>query len=408
MPSINPTRFLSDLHALRDFGRHDPGVVRPALSAADMDARRWLRSRMQDAGLEAVIDGVGNVLGRSRQTGPALLIGSHSDTQPRGGWLDGAFGVICGLEVARALAEDARTQSQAVDAVAWIDEEGAYLSCLGSLAFCGLLDESAIDSAANQSGETLRDALHRNDLNGIAARAEPDRYLGYLEAHIEQGGYLEEAQQQVGVVTAIVGSRNFTVRCQGQQNHAGTTPMSKRRDAGRAAMEFAYRIDQLYQQNTGPRTVWTIGQIRFDPGAPSIIPGRAELHLQFRDPELSRLERFEQIARQLASEMNSAGPVSISIEPAGAPIAPADMDPALQEHLAHAAAQTVADRWQRMPSAAIHDAMFLARVMPAGMLFVPSINGISHDFAEDTAEDDLVAGCQVLANAAASILTQRA
>ena len=408
MPSINPTRFLDDLHALRDFGRHDPGVVRPALSAADMDARRWLRTRMQEAGLEAAIDGVGNVLGRSRQPGPALLIGSHSDTQPRGGWLDGAFGVICGLEVARALAEDARTRTQAVDAIAWIDEEGAYLSCLGSLAFCGLLDESDIDAAANQSGETLRDALRRNDLNGVAARAEPGRYLGYLEAHIEQGGYLEEAQQQVGVVTAIVGSRNFTVRFSGQQNHAGTTPMIKRRDAGRAAVEFAYRIDQLYQQNTGPRTVWTIGQISFDPGAPSIIPGRAELHLQFRDPELSRLDAFEQIARQLVAEMNSAGPVTVSIEPAGVPIAPADMDPVLQEHLARAAAQTVPERWQRMPSAAIHDAMFLARVMPAGMLFVPSINGISHDFAEDTAEDDLVAGCQVLANAAASILAQKA
>ncbi|MCB1813833.1 MAG: M20/M25/M40 family metallo-hydrolase, partial [Candidatus Competibacteraceae bacterium] len=122
----------------------------------------------------------------------------------------------------------------------------------------------------------------------------------------------------------------------------------------------------------------------------------------------SRLDAFEQIARQLVAEMNSAGPVTVSIEPAGAPIAPTDMDPVLQEHLARAAAQTVPERWQRMPSAAIHDAMFLARVMPAGMLFVPSINGISHDFAEDTAEDDLVAGCQVLANAAASILAQKA
>jgi len=404
MPSINSKRFLADLHTLRNFGRHDPGVVRPAFSTADMDARRWLRERMQEAGLDATIDGVGNVLGRSRQTGPALLIGSHSDTQPRGGWLDGAFGVICGLEVARALAEDERTRELAVDAVAWVDEESAYLSCLGSRAYCGLVNEAEIAAARNDEGEPLRAAWARNNLDGIAARPEPNRYAGYLEAHIEQGGYLEEAHLQIGVVTAIVGSRNFTLRFRGQQNHAGTTPMPKRRDAGRAAVEFAYRIDQLFQDNAGPRTVWTIGKMLFDPGASSIIPGRAELHLQFRDPELARLDLFEQIARQLVDEMNAADTVTVVVESSGTPVAPAVMAPDFQAHLAQAAEQNVANAWQRMPSAAVHDAMFLAQRMPTGMLFVPSIGGISHDFAEDTAESDLVAGCQVLAEAAASIL----
>ena len=404
MPAINPERFLNDLNTLRDFGRMGNGVVRPSLSATDMQARHWLQSRMQEAGFDAAIDGVGNVLGRSRNPGKALLIGSHSDTQPRGGWLDGAFGVICGLEVARALAESETTRELAVDVIAWIDEEGTYLSCLGSKSFCGLLQPEEIDNARNAEGETLRQALARNGLDGIPAALDPGRYRGYLEAHIEQGAYLEESGLQVGVVTAIVGSRNFTVRFSGQQNHAGTTPMPKRRDAGKAAVEFAYRIDHLFQKNTGPRSVWTIGRMRFDPGTSSIIPGKAELHLQFRDPEQSRLETFERLARDLANDMNQTGPVTVTIEAAGAAIPPANMDAELQQYLADAAEQTVRGGWQKMPSAAIHDAMFLAERMPAAMLFAPSIGGISHDFAEDTAEADLVMTCQVLANAAAQIL----
>ena len=404
MPQINPERLLKDLKTLRSFGSCGTGVVRPSLSSVDLEARRWLQERMQDIGLDAQIDGVGNVIGRSRNPGTALLIGSHSDTQPTGGWLDGALGVIYALEVARACAEDDNTRHLAIDTVSWIDEEGTYLNCLGSRAFCGRLRFPVGRAAHNQEGKSLSQALREAGLDGRAATPEPSRYRGYLEAHIEQGAYLEGDGKQIGVVSAIVGSRNFTVRFKGQQNHAGTTPMPRRKDAGAALIDFAYHLQREFQQIAGPRTVWTIGRVEFQPGAASIIPGAAEMHLQFRDPELSRLEAFEDKAREQVETANRNDPVAVSIEPASGPIAPVDLDADLQQHVAAAAEIHAPGHWQPMPSAAIHDAMYLAGVMPAAMLFVPSIGGISHDFAEDTAEDDIVRGCQVLATAAASIL----
>ena len=153
MPEINPDRLLADLRHLRTFGAEGNGVVRTSFSDVDMQAREWLRERMAEAGLAASIDGVGNVIGRSPNPGPALLVGSHSDTQPRGGWLDGALGVIYGLEVARALAESDQTRDLAVDAVSWIDEEGTYYGCLGSRSFCGVLDPDVEDEHSSAAGE---------------------------------------------------------------------------------------------------------------------------------------------------------------------------------------------------------------------------------------------------------------
>ncbi|MEM8924685.1 MAG: M20 family metallo-hydrolase [Actinomycetota bacterium] len=405
--TIDPARFLDDLHTLRSFGASGTGVVRPSLSAVDMEARRWLRDRMTDAGLDASIDGVGNVFGRAPGAGPALLVGSHSDTQPTGGWLDGALGTIVGLEVARA-AREAASRGEAdlaVDAVAWIDEEGTFGSCIGSRAYCGLTTDDELAAAANDDGLSLTDAWTQAGLDGTPAAREPGRHVGFLEVHIEQGANLERAGDDLGVVTAIVGSRNLTVRFVGQQNHAGTTPMPLRRDAAMALFRFATAVDEAFTRLAGPRTVWTIGRVDVHPGAGSIIPGLAELNLQFRDPELPRLEAMEAKALELVAAAD-AGPCDVSASPTTTPVDPAAMDPDLRRHLATAAATLSESGWQEMPSAAVHDAMFLAEIMPAGMLFVPSIDGISHDFAEDTAEPDLVRGCATLAAAAESILTE--
>jgi N-carbamoyl-L-amino-acid hydrolase len=227
MARINADRMLADLDRLRTFGACGNGVMRPSLSAVDMESRRWLVQRMRDAGLDARIDGVGNVIGRCSRPGPALLIGSHSDTQPQGGWLDGAMGVIYGLEIARALADDPATAHLAVDIVAWVDEEGAFLGCLGSRSWCGVLDPADEAAARNAEGVTLRQAIEAAGLSEVPRERLPvDRYIGYLEAHIEQGPYLEEAGFEIGVVTSIVGIRGCTVDFEGEQNHAGTTPMA--------------------------------------------------------------------------------------------------------------------------------------------------------------------------------------
>ncbi len=407
MPGIDPDRLLADLRTLRGIGARGRGVVRPAFSAADMDARRWLERRYQEAGLEATTDGVGNVFGRSRNPGKALLVGSHSDTQPTGGWLDGALGVIYALEVVRALAADDATRALAVDAVSFQDEESRFIGCLGSRSFTGTLAPELEQGAADRDGVKLADALREAGLAGTPrVRVAAERYAGFLEAHIEQGPQLEDAGLRIGVVNRIVGLRGIRFVFRGQQNHAGTTMMARRRDAATALYELAYLINQEFPKVAAERSVWTMGRARIEPNATSIVPGYAELDLQFRDASEAPLEAFEAIAERLVGEMNARGGVSIEATRARAPIAPKLMDQGLQEHIAAAAARHAPEKWQRMPSGAFHDAGIVSACIPSAMLFIPSIGGISHDFAEDSRDEDIVLGCQVLADAAAAILIE--
>jgi len=404
---IDSQRLLQNLHRLRDFGRHGDGVIRRCLSPIDIESRHWLATRMSAAGLEATIDGAANVIGRSRHPGKALLLGSHSDTQPTGGWLDGALGVVYGLEVAQTLAERFPGRELAVDVASWADEEGHYLGLLGSRSFCGDLDEAEIDAARNEAGHALRDALADAGLAGVPRlQLEPARYLGYLEAHIEQGPWLEQEQRRIGVVTSIVGMRDLTLSFHGQQNHAGTTPMRFRRDAASALFRFAGRIDRAFSEVCGAQTVWTIGRVKLRPNAPSIVPGYAEANLQFRDPDQQIVERLQQCAFALVDQFNREQPVETRIAVRDASVRAVAMDAKLQQHLAAAAEKLAPRQWMHMPSGAAHDAQVLAVRMPAGMLFIPSIGGISHDFTEDSREDDIVLGCEVLAEAAASLLQE--
>ena len=403
-PKIDPKRLLNDLKALRAFGACGPGVVRPSFSDSDMAARRWLSGRMAEVGLEARIDGVGNVIGRSPKAGRALLMGSHTDTQPRGGWLDGALGVIYALEAARALAEDPASAPLPLDIASWMDEEGSYLGCLGSASFAEALDDAEMRRATNAEGRSVAEALEAAGLAQEApARLEPERHAAYLEAHIEQGPVLEIEGKRIGVVTSIVGMRRFTLSFSGQQNHAGTTPMALRRDAGDALIVLAGKLREALRALLAERTVFTIGRVVFDPGAESIIPGRAEMSLQFRDGEEAQLDRMAAAVRLLVEEANRAGPVRVDLAETSR-LEGALMDSGLQDHLAAAAERHAPGQWMRMPSGAAHDAQVLARRLPSAMLFVPSIGGISHDFAEDTAEADIALGCQIFASAAASVL----
>ncbi|WP_242681714.1 M20/M25/M40 family metallo-hydrolase, partial [Paraburkholderia hospita] len=217
-PRINPVRLLDDLKTLRSFGANGPGVVRLSLSPIDMEARRWLAGRMTDAGLDAIIDGVGTVFGRSRKSGPALVIGSHTDTQPTGGWLDGALGVIYGLEIARALDECAATRDLAVDVASWIDEEGTFSSFLGSRSFVGDAIDASLQHARNRDGVLLGDVLAQAGVANVPRVVlDRARQRAYLEPHIEQGGRLEASGKSIGVVTTIVGIREFQLRFTGQR-----------------------------------------------------------------------------------------------------------------------------------------------------------------------------------------------
>ena len=408
VPTIEPERLLNDLKHLRRFGAQGIGVVRLSLSPIDVESRRWLAGRMSEAGLEATIDGVGTVYGRSRNPGPALLVGSHTDTQPTGGWLDGAMGVIYGLEIARALGESEKTRHLPVDVASWIDEEGTFAGYLGSRSFIGEPVDEAIRTAKNRDGQRLEDALKAAGLWGRPrAGFEEGRHAAYLEPHIEQGGRLESAGKSIGVVTTIVGIRELRLTFAGQRNHAGTTPMSIRRDAGAALVGFIGLLGRAFAKLASPDTVWTVGRIDLDPGSLSVVPGKAEMLLQFRDADPRRLRAIEEKLAELVRTTNAAGTFKVALETFDEPVEPVSMDAGLQDHIARAAEALAPGQWIRMPSGAGHDAQVIASRMPCCMLFVPSIGGVSHDFIEDTAEAHIVLGCQVAADAAASILLDR-
>lgn len=406
MPIINRQRLLGDLHELRSFGAEGNGVVRTALSDIDLRSREWLRAKFAEAGLESRIDSVGNVIGISKKNGPAVLIGSHSDTQPEGGWLDGAYGVICALEVARAFGEDEEVSDHAIDVASWMDEEGMFFGCFGSMTYCEALTGGDLEGAVAADGRVLTDELIRTGLaSNRPAVIDPGRQVAYLEAHIEQGPVLDTHGERIGVVTDIVGVRECTIIFSGEQNHAGTTPMNLRKDAAAALIAVAAEINNRFPEVASDVSVWTVGSIDLATQSPSIVPGRAEMRLQFRDPDSALLDRLEMLAATIAREHDGRKGVQIVFR-VDERMLPAKMDEVIQSCIAASAETHAAGSWRRMPSGAAHDAQVLAERVPSGMLFVPSIGGVSHSFTEDTDEDDLVLGCQVLCDAAYNVLKE--
>ncbi|MEM8538639.1 MAG: Zn-dependent hydrolase [Pseudomonadota bacterium] len=392
--SVDPNRFLADLHKLREFGASGvvKGVIRPAYSQADIAARQWLAGRLTQAGLEPHFDPVGNLFGLA--PGSSFLMGSHSDSQPEGGWLDGALGVIAALEIARST-------DQPISVVSFQDEEGRFGVTTGSAVWSGGLRLEQADQLVDGSGISFCAA--RSVMADMSRGfVEPSRFRGFIEMHIEQGPALDATGQHIGVVTDIVGIRDMSITFEGQQNHAGTTPMHLRRDAFQAVSLFNARLNDRFRNVVTPQTVWTIGRVDLHPNASSIVPGRAGFSMQWRDGDRDRLIRMEEIIRSTAQEVADELSMTLSYGPMLG-LEPTAMDPTLRAALERGADHVAPGRWRNMPSGALHDATNVSRLMPVAMLFVPSINGISHDFAEDTAEDDLVAGLRVLDHAVRSL-----
>ncbi|HWK69155.1 MAG TPA: M20/M25/M40 family metallo-hydrolase [Rhizobiaceae bacterium] len=289
--------------------------------------------------------------------------------------------------------------------VAWADEESHYVDLLGSRSFVGDIEETELDRAVNvDHGRPLREALREAGLAGVPRTlVEPERYVGYLEAHVEQGDALEAAGQRIGIVTSIVGIWQYRIVFHGVQNHAGTTRMAIRKDAGVAAATLAMAIADEFPKVAGPRSVWTTGRISLEPGAMSIIPGKAEMLFQFRDAEIRVLERLDTTLRKLVERTEAGTGCRAEVERI-ATGRPWHMDASFQDALEVAAERYAPGVHVRMPSGASHDAQVVARKLRAGMLFVPSIGGISHHWTENTADADIVLGCQVLSDAAEAIL----
>jgi N-carbamoyl-L-amino-acid hydrolase len=394
MTAIDAARMLADLDELSAIGRCGRGVHRPALGPDDVRAREWLAGRLRDAGLEAEIDGIGNVLGRCPQP-RAVLAGSHVDSVPRGGRLDGALGVVAALEAARTL-------GGGVDVIAFCDEEGTFTGTLGSRAFCGELPGEERAGLQSADGRRFEEALRDTGWAGRPLlRVDPARHTAYVELHIEQGPVLESAPEQLGVVTGIVGMRRVRVTFTGRADHAGTTPPALRRDAGAAALRYGIAFLDTIAAEGGPDTVCNVGAIRLEPGATNIVPALAELMVEYRDLSAGRLAALDEAVDAIAAPVAAAANVEVEV---ARPIAQdgLDMHPRVIAALEDAArAGGVATR--RMPSGAGHDGMIVGRHIPAGMLFAPSIGGRSHSEEEDTAQEDLVLAAQVLTDAIARL-----
>jgi N-carbamoyl-L-amino-acid hydrolase len=400
MVEINSTRLLENLAALRRIGGQGTGVVREAFTATDLEGRRWLARRFAEAGLRPVWDPIGNLFGLPPTGRPVVLIGSHSDTQPEGGWLDGSYGVICGLEIARA-AQEAGLKGIAV--VSFADEEGTFEPLLGSRVWSGELPFSAIQDRTDRNGRRLRDVLAGMPELRAAEQVPPQLFKAYIEAHIEQGPVLDDAAEAIGVVETIVGMQHVEVAVIGDQNHAGTTPMNRRHDAVMGFVAFAHAVDEAFRSEAGPSTVWTFGRVTVSPNTTSIVPGRTDAMLQIRDPDQARLNHLAACAKMTAENISVKGPVEIRTQVI-ANLPPAPLDAALVSTLASAAERLAPGRWRRMASGALHDAVPASRIMPSAMLFVPSIAGKSHCFEENTRPSDLVQGCTVLGAAVEPLL----
>jgi beta-ureidopropionase / N-carbamoyl-L-amino-acid hydrolase len=401
--AIKPDRVLGDLTKLRSFGTYRTGVHRPTLSADDVAARNWFAEQCTAAGLDTIIDGIGNILGKSKARGPKALSGSHLESQNHAGWLDGPLGCVYALEAARAIHEAGGDAG--VDVVVFCDEEGHFGSFLGSKSFTGQLTEDDIDRARNKNdGTPLREALKAA---GFAGRPriviEPERYKAFFEAHIEQGDTLEMGALRIGVVTAIVAIWQYGITVTGEQNHAGTTSMARRRDAGLALIKLLNAIDKRFPEICGPRTVWTTGRIALEPGSHSIIPGRADALFQLRDAEAAVLDRLHAELNDLVAAANRVSRCKFELSVISQST-PARMDERLMAALDAAAERHAPGKHMRMPSGAGHDAQWLARKLPAAMMFVPSIGGISHHWSENTSDEDIVLGAQVFTDAIADAL----
>jgi beta-ureidopropionase / N-carbamoyl-L-amino-acid hydrolase len=390
MSAIDADRMLADLGELSAIGRCGRGVHRPALTQDDVRAREWLAERLRDAGLQAEIDGVGNVLGRCPQQ-QAVLAGSHVDSVPRGGRLDGALGVVAAVEAARTL-------GGGVDVVSFSDEEGAFTGTLGSRAFVGELGDEERAGLQSADGRRFDEELAATGWAGRPlVRLDPARHSAFVELHIEQGPVLDAGPQRLGVVTGIVGIRRLRVTFTGRADHAGTTPTALRRDAGAAALRYGTAFLDLVAEQGGPDTVCNIGAIRFEPGAGNIVPALAEMLVEYRDLSAKRLAALDEAVATLVEDVGVEVAVASVIHQDGVA-----MDPSVIAALERGA-QAAGSPARRMPSGAGHDAMILGRHIPAGMLFAPSIGGRSHSEEEDTDPADLVLAAQGLTNAIAEL-----
>jgi beta-ureidopropionase / N-carbamoyl-L-amino-acid hydrolase len=403
--AVDGDRLLKRLDELARIGAIEGtlGCARLALTDEDRAGRDLVVLWMRDLGLDVTVDHVGNVVGTraGREDLPPVMIGSHIDTVRTGGRYDGNLGVLAGLEVVETLAQAGVTTRRPVSVAFFTDEEGARFppDMLGSLVYAGGMDvEEALD-VVGIDGARFGDELERIGYLGTAPCPGPAPYA-YVELHIEQGPVLEADGVTIGAVTGVQGISWTEVTLEGQANHAGTTPMHLRKDAGYVAAALAVAVRSL-ALDLGGRQVGTVGKLDLHPDLVNVIAARATTTVDLRNTDAAALAEAE---RRLLAELDrlaAAEGVTATTRPL-ARFDPVDFDERVVG-LVESTAEALGHSVQRMPSGAGHDAQMLARVCPSGMVFVPSAGGVSHNPAEHTDPVDLTAGADVLLRVVATL-----
>jgi N-carbamoyl-L-amino-acid hydrolase len=400
---IDNQRLRASFEALSEIGRTaEGGSHRPALSEADLDARAWFREEAERAGLEYSMDGAGNqsaVLRCGSANAPHILLGSHLDTVPNGGRFDGALGISAALEVLRTVQDTGCPLSTSLEAINLTDEEGAHIGEMGSQALTGklsaeYLDHPALGMDAFESG-LRRLGLTRESI--VSARRRSEAIAGYLELHIEQGPRLVESGLDIGIVTGIVGIRRFKLRFLGRADHAGTTPLDRRRDAGQAACGFVVAAWQAVLHDFSD-CAFNVGHLVFEPGAFNVVPEAVTASVEFRASSDERLDTLQARLTDVARRQATASAVETEIGPIER-VSPMPMSPEVQRILAREA-QALGLRHISLASKAGHDAQSFADVCPTGMIFVPSVGGRSHAPSEFSHWQDCLNGVNLLLHAA--------
>lgn len=407
---INFQRLQQDIEALSAIGRDaDRGIHRMAFSEGDLAGRQWFRERILEADLDFYEDGAANLHGRLDWDGqrPSVMMGSHLDTVPSGGPLDGALGVLIGLEVLRTVKESGLPLSHPLEVVNFTDEEGRFGGLFGSQAVAGQLTPAMIHTARDLEGVTLTEAMAAWGLDANAAlfaRRPKDSIHAYLELHIEQGPVLDRGDISVGVVEAITGLFKWDVQLKGQTNHAGTTPMDMRNDTFQGLAEFAGEIERILEEHGSPHSRATIGRVELRPGAANTVPGYTSFSLDVRDTDPDTLSNLADAFRRTLSTMARRRSLMFEFEVLSE-LPPQRCDPALVQ-LLEDKARTLDLKHLRLPSGAAHDAQIMASLTRTGMIFVPSLEGRSHSAAEWTNWEDIERGANLMLQAILSLATE--
>lgn len=400
--SVNIERLKTDIETLAAIGRHeDHGIYRMAFSEGDMAGRAWFRQQAEEAGLHVYEDGAANLHARLNwQEGvPSVMTGSHLDTVPGAGHLDGALGVLTGLECLRRIKESKIKLRYPLEVVSFSDEEGRFGGMLGSQAVTGKLSPETIHNAIDLQGVMLSEAMQScgfSAMDALYARRDPDSIHAYVEMHIEQGPILDQMGFSVGVVDAIAGLFKWDVSLIGVPNHAGTTPMHMRNDAFAGLAEFHTQLQRLLDENGSERSVATIGRVELSPGAANVVPGRVDFSLEVRDTDPRVLNDLQGAMRRALSAIARRRNLMFEFKVLSE-IEPVKCSVGLLDEI-----KRVSDElkipYLQMASGAAHDAQMLARITRAAMIFVPSKDGRSHSVAEWTDMRDIERGANVLLN----------